>query len=104
VTAHALIRCVAFVLLLEPAGTGMAAPPNWSGEWPRTDFSKAAVPLDQITSGGPAKNGIPAIDNLDFVGVSANHGLSSREPVISVHIGDRRRDEVSLDEVERIVI
>jgi hypothetical protein len=33
-----------------------------SGEW-RTDFSQHTVPLDEIVSGGPPKDGIPAIDH-----------------------------------------
>jgi len=88
VTAYALIRCFAFVLLLlGPAERGAAAPPDWVREWPRTDFSKASVRLDEIISGGPPKDGIPAIDKPEFSGVKGNHGLSPREPVISVHIG-----------------
>ena len=92
VTVHTLIRCVAFVLLLlGPAGASATAPAEWSREWPRTDFSKSSVPLDEIVSGGPAKDGIPAIDTPEFVGARANHGLSPREPVISVQAGGQAR-------------
>ncbi len=91
-TAHALIRYFAFLLLLlGSAGPGGAAPPDWSQEWPRTDFSKASVPLDEIVSGGPPKDGIPAIDKPEFTGIKGNHGLSPREPVISVRIGREAR-------------
>ena len=31
-----------------------------------TDFSKHTVPLDEIVSGGPPKDGIPAIDRPHF--------------------------------------
>jgi hypothetical protein len=92
VSAHPLIRCFAFLLLLlGPAGPGAAAPPDWAREWSRTDFSKASVRLDEIVSGGPPKDGIPAIDKPEFTGVKGNHGLSPREPVISVHIGSEAR-------------
>jgi hypothetical protein len=92
VTAHALIRCFAFLLLLlGPAAPSLAAPPDWAREWPRTNFAKASVPLDEILSGGPPKDGIPAIDKPEFIGISGNHGLSPREPVISVQSGGEAR-------------
>lgn len=36
-------------------------------QWPRTDFSRHTVPLEEIISGGPPKDGIPAIDAPRFV-------------------------------------
>lgn len=45
-------------------GLGEAAPPR-PDEW-RTDFSKHLVPLAEIGSGGPPKDGIPAIDEPKF--------------------------------------
>ena len=39
----------------------------WEKEWPRTDFSRKTVDLVEITSGGPPKDGIPAIDRPQFV-------------------------------------
>ena len=68
-----------------------AAPPDWSREWPRTDFSKTSVPLDEIVSGGPPRDGIPAIDAPEFASVSETHGPAPREPVITVHIGREAR-------------
>lgn len=54
------------------------------GEW-RTDFSKHTVPLDEIVSGGPPKDGIPAIDEPTFVSpTEADRWLEDREPVIVV--------------------
>jgi hypothetical protein len=51
-------------------------------EW-RTDFSRHTVPLDEIVSGGPPKDGIPAIDRPRFVSVGqADEWLSPREPVV----------------------
>jgi hypothetical protein len=40
-------------------------------EWPKTDFSKRTVELAEIESGGPPKDGIPAIDRPRFVGTPA---------------------------------
>lgn len=58
----------------------MEAQESW-----RTDFSKATVPLDEIVSGGPPKDGIPAIDDPEFVSVrSASRWIRDREPVLVV--------------------
>lgn len=51
-------------------------------EW-KTDFSRHSVPLSQIISGGPPKDGIPALDNPVFETVAqAGKWLQAREPVI----------------------
>jgi hypothetical protein len=54
----------------------------------RTDFSKHTVPLSEISSGGPGKDGIPAIDEPQFAPVNeADDWLEEREPVIELVIG-----------------
>ena len=59
---------------------------QYGGDW-RTDFSKHVVPLEEIVSGGPSKDGIPAIDNPKFISVrEANRWLKDREPVVVVDI------------------
>ncbi len=56
-------------------------------DW-RTDFSKHIVPLNEIVSGGPPKDGIPPIDNPKFVSVrDADAWLDDDEPVIVVNLG-----------------
>ncbi len=63
-----------------------------SFEWPRTDFSTAIVDMDEIVSGGPPKDGIPAIDKPTFVDVATASGwLNPREPVIGVVIDGHAR-------------
>jgi hypothetical protein len=53
---------------------------NW-----RTDFSRHTVPLSEIRSGGPPRDGIPPIDTPHFVpSAAANAWLHDREPVIVV--------------------
>ncbi len=60
-------------------------------QW-RTDFNNHTVPLEEIVSGGPPKDGIPAIDNPLFISVgSADDWLSDREPVALVEIDDIAR-------------
>jgi hypothetical protein len=57
-----------------------------------TDFSKHSVPYSEILSGGPPKDGIPAIDQPRFVPVSeANEWLKDRESVVFVQVGDDAR-------------
>ncbi|MGH9172708.1 MAG: DUF3179 domain-containing protein, partial [Vicinamibacterales bacterium] len=53
-----------------------------------TDFSRHDVPLEEIISGGPGKDGIPAIDGPKFEAVAAVGWLEPQEPVIAFGIGD----------------
>src|SRR5262249_31595048 len=66
-------------------------PEEWRREWPHTDFSRHSVGYEEIVSGGPAKDGIPAIDHPSFGAVADARGLASREPVVSVAIGGEAR-------------
>jgi hypothetical protein len=57
-------------------------------EWPKTDFSRRTVDLAEIESGGPPKDGIPAIDRPRFVGTpTARAWLKAKEPVIVLRMG-----------------
>ena len=69
-----------------------ANPDSWrlSG-WSDTDFSRTSIDLNEIMSGGPAKDGIPSIDDPQFVEASAISNLQPDEPVISLKIGDDAR-------------
>ena len=31
---------------------------KWRAEWPHTDFAKSSIDFDEISSGGPKKDGI----------------------------------------------
>jgi hypothetical protein len=67
------------------------SPPSGAAEF-TTDFSKHSVPYREILSGGPPKDGIPAIDNPSFVAVAeADEWLSPVEPVVLVEINDDAR-------------
>lgn len=53
----------------------------------RTDTSRALVPLDEIVSGGPPPDGIPAIDRPTFVGpADAAAWITPQEPVLALEI------------------
>ncbi|TYO67563.1 DUF3179 domain-containing protein [Bradyrhizobium hipponense] len=78
-------------------GGGVAEPASWRAEWPHTDFSHHTVPLNELKSGGPPKDGIPSIDTPRFERL--NDGTASgwatrignTEPVISLVIRDDAR-------------
>ena len=58
----------------------------------RTDTTKALVPLEEIISGGPPPDGIPAIDRPSFVTpADAARWVAPKEPVLALEIkGDAR--------------
>jgi len=61
-------------------------------EWPRTDFSHRSIKLEEIESGGPPRDGIPAIDRPRFVtAAQAARWLHPKEPVIVLRLGREAR-------------
>lgn len=67
-------------------------PPSGAQNEFSTDFSKHTVPYTEILSGGPPKDGIPAIDNPKYVSVSeADEWLDENEPVIIITVEDEAR-------------
>ncbi|RMF47555.1 MAG: DUF3179 domain-containing protein, partial [Anaerolineae bacterium] len=63
-------------------------PPSGASSEFSTDFSIHSVPYSEILSGGPPKDGIPAIDAPQFVSVTeADAWLEDREPVIFLQVG-----------------
>ena len=84
-------RAALAALLLAPAlALGQGA--NDRAEWPKTDFGKRTVALDEILSGGPPKDGIPALDRPRFVGARAARAwLKPAEPVIVLRVGKEAR-------------
>jgi len=69
----------------------LADPNFWKHEWPETDFGTTSVDnWVEILSGGPPKDGIPAIDSPQFVEVANKQGLGRHEPVITVAMDGAR--------------
>lgn len=60
--------------------------------WPNTDFSRHTATASEFLSGGPARDGIPSVDNPRFERVSGGKGerwisnLTPAEPVIAVTV------------------
>lgn len=90
--AHPLLVFLSFLAVAVPA---CAQEPNSAArriagvdKW-RTDFSRHSVPLEEIVSGGPPKDGIPSIDRPRFESVrEAGRWLDDRDPVMVVENGE----------------
>lgn len=68
-----------------------ADPARWEREGWTTDFSQTSIEFQEILSGGPPKDGIPSIDNPQFVGIDGTGDLQDVEPVMTLNInGDAR--------------
>jgi hypothetical protein len=81
------------VSTLPDAGPGLgeaSPPPGLRAGW-RTDFSKSSVSFDEFMSGGPGKDGIPAVDNPRFVDAADVDFLEDREPVIELVVEGNAR-------------
>lgn len=70
------------------AGQALATP-FLTSQWPETNFDNYTVDLREIISGGPGKDGIPAVHDPRFVRVSAESRIDPREPVLTVELGDQ---------------
>ena len=81
---------LAAMLVAATAGAAQIEPDRV--EWPRTDFSRHTVDLSEIESGGPPKDGIPAIDRPRFVAIPmARAWLKSQEPVLVLRLRAKAR-------------
>ncbi|WP_137700131.1 DUF3179 domain-containing protein [Marimonas lutisalis] len=78
-------RVVCLWLVL--GATALADPSFWRHEWPETDFSRTEIPnWAEIISGGPGKDGIPALSDPQFLPAAQESRIAPREPVIVVEI------------------
>jgi hypothetical protein len=64
---------------------------GWTREGWKTDFSRIEIDLDDILSGGPPRDGIPSIDNPEFIPVASEETLPDREPVLSLVVNGEAR-------------
>ena len=82
-----LIRKLALAATLAGlAQMATANPDRWKSEWPNTDFTKSSVGWSEIMSGGPPKDGIPALNEVAFHSVGEEREVEDREPVITVEL------------------
>ncbi len=82
-----LAAAAALALGLASATASTADPTFWRNEWPETDFTTTTVRnWVEILSGGPPKDGIPALDAPQFQPVAAETTLVGREPVLALEL------------------
>jgi hypothetical protein len=82
-----IIRLLAAALVLAPfLAEAQEAPVSWKRAWPNTDFSRIAVEPSEIFSGGPPKDGIPAITGPEMIPAAEEDRLDPREPVMVLEI------------------
>ncbi len=80
-----------FCALTMWTATAWADVDRWVREGWKTDFSKMSVPVHEVLSGGPPRDGIPSIDNPAFRPLSEVTDIPGREPVIWLDVeGDVR--------------
>ena len=82
------LRLIAAVaLMLAPLlAQAQDVPGSWKRAWPQTDFSRIAVDPSEIFSGGPPRDGIPAITAPEMIAAAAEDGLDAREPVMVLEL------------------
>ena len=92
---HHCIRHVIIITIIALAGfvgpSHAQAPNRWVQAWPQTDFTTALVDLSEIESGGPPKDGIPAINSPEFYAASKETKIGPHEPVVSVAFNGEAR-------------
>ncbi|MDJ0826674.1 MAG: DUF3179 domain-containing protein [Rhodobacter sp.] len=77
----------AAALSLGLAASAAASPEFWRYEWPNTNFEKTSIDnWKEILSGGPPKDGIPALSDPSFIRAGAESRIEGREPVITVEL------------------
>ena len=89
---------IAALVLLPAVLTGAQSsednctPGRFRSQWPNTDFCNASVDFDTVLSGGPPRDGIPAVDNPAMETIEeAQQWLVEQSPVIAVEIDGEAR-------------
>jgi len=79
---------ISLVIWMATSFAAAANPNAWAREWPNTDFTTSDVTdWREILSGGPPKDGIPALTGPRFIAVADETRLDPREPVITLELG-----------------
>ncbi|MBL6931054.1 MAG: DUF3179 domain-containing protein [Rhodospirillales bacterium] len=86
-----ILAAFVFLALADVRAWAASYPESWDMDWSKTDFSKTSIDLSEIFSGGPAKDGIPSIDQPSFLPVSEIDDLGPQEPVIALHVNGEAR-------------
>ncbi|MGR3634057.1 MAG: DUF3179 domain-containing protein [Limimaricola soesokkakensis] len=77
------MRIWTIIAAIALAGAASAEPARWQGQWPDTDFTETSISdWSEIMSGGPPKDGIPAIDGPRMIPAASETRLGATEPVM----------------------
>ncbi len=72
--------------------TGNCTPPRFASQWADTDFCNTSISFDEIISGGPPKDGIPAVTDPVMESIdSASTWLVEQSPVIVIEVEGEAR-------------
>ena len=82
---------VSFALLSTSIGCSGQSTSDWKREWPHTDFTNKTIDFSEVISGGPPKDGIPAIDEPQFLVATKINDIGDKEPVIYLKVGNETR-------------
>ena len=88
-----MFKRILLALSLSLGASAVSANPDfWQHEWPKTNFEQTSISnWVEIMSGGPPKDGIPALSDPKFRKAATETRISGTEPVITVEInGDAR--------------
>lgn len=81
------MRTIVFLFVASVlAAVAHAQPADWQAEFPNTDFSRTAVDFSEVLSGGPPRDGIPALSNPGFLASADETGIAGIEPVVALEI------------------
>ncbi|WP_456388429.1 DUF3179 domain-containing protein [Profundibacter sp.] len=84
---HLRIFPLIAALMAALATSASANPERWKSEWPNTDFTRSSITdWTEIMSGGPPRDGIPALSDPKFRKAASESRISAREPVITIEI------------------
>jgi hypothetical protein len=84
------ILSVPLLIGLQPVWAQGSNP--FASAWPDTDFSRLKIDLSEVMSGGPPKDGIPALSDPAFIAAAKESRLADREPVMTVALpGEKAR-------------
>lgn len=73
----------AMAVLLLTVSSAVAQADRFERAWPDTDFSRTTIDLGEVISGGPPRDGIPAILDPVFIPAAQETRLAGREPVLT---------------------
>ncbi len=72
-----MIRAGILGLVLAMSSLQVAAEgAGFTRDWPQTDFGRVTIDLTEVISGGPPKDGIPALSDPTFVQPPKRRGWS----------------------------